>query len=375
MLNGWSEVLLGDAVEDITVGWVGPMPEYRKDGVAFLRSLNVKALSISTDDLRYISREFHQRILKSALKPGDVVIVRTGEPGTAAVIPEWLTEANCADLVIVRPGSGFNSHYLAYLLTAIGRDQIDAHIVGAVQQHFNVGSAKLLRVPRPPRAKQDAIANVLRVLDERIDLNREMNRSLEATIAAIFRSWFVEFDPVTKKAAGGAPPNMSDEIAALFPSDFKDGVPARWDQVFLSAVATISKGQTNPKDKPSELFEHYSIPAYDNNKVPVRQCGNSIQSNKFRVPSNSILVSKLNPEILRVWWPTEEVGHNSVCSTEFIVLQPKPSVPLSFLYCLLTERNFREELCGSVTGTSNSHQRIKPDDLMRIYILRPSRLS
>ena len=89
--DNWPEVRLGDIADEITVGWVGPMTEeYRESGVPFLRSLNVKPFRIDRTDIRYISSDFHARIAKSRLRPGDVVIVRTGNPGTAAVIPEWL---------------------------------------------------------------------------------------------------------------------------------------------------------------------------------------------------------------------------------------------------------------------------------------------
>src|SRR5579871_5295608 len=111
----WREVALEDVAREITVGYVGPMAsEYVGDGVPFLRSQNVDPLRINTDDLKYISDEFHARIAKSRLSPGDVVIVRTGKPGACAVIPPWLKDANCSDLVIVRCGEHIDSRFLAY---------------------------------------------------------------------------------------------------------------------------------------------------------------------------------------------------------------------------------------------------------------------
>jgi type I restriction enzyme S subunit len=81
-------VTLADVSADITVGHVGLMAdEYVADGVPFLRSLNVEPFSIKTDDLKYITRNFHARLGKSTLKPGDVVIVRTGKPGACSVVP------------------------------------------------------------------------------------------------------------------------------------------------------------------------------------------------------------------------------------------------------------------------------------------------
>jgi len=95
-------VKLKDVCNQVTVGFVGSMAdEYCDEGVPFLRSLNIQPFRINTNDLKYIPQAFHERIRKSTLRPGDVGIVRTGYPGTACVIPAWLEEANCSDLVIV----------------------------------------------------------------------------------------------------------------------------------------------------------------------------------------------------------------------------------------------------------------------------------
>ncbi len=200
--NGdWPVVPLDEIANEITVGFVGPMStEYVVTGIPFLRSLNIDPYRINCADLKYISASFDSRISKSRLNPGDVVIVRTGKPGTAAVVPEWLTKANCSDLVIVRPGPRLSAHFLVYFVNSVAQHHICAHSVGAVQQHFNVGSAKEMTIPLPTLSEQRAIARVLGVLDDKIELNRRMNHTLEALARSIFKSWFVDFDPVVSKA-------------------------------------------------------------------------------------------------------------------------------------------------------------------------------
>ena len=234
MADEWPLTLLGKISDEITVGFVGPMTsEYISAGTPFLRSQNVEPYRINTLDLKYIGPAFHQRLSKSRLRPGDVVIVRTGKPGTAAVIPDWLVDANCADLVIVRPGRYLNPRYLAYYINSAAQGHIDAHTVGAVQQHFNVGSAKELLLPLPERREQDRIAALLGTLDDKIELNRRMNATLEGLARAVFRSWFVDFDPVVAKAAGRRPVGMTAAIAALFPDSFTDSplgpIPKGWE--------------------------------------------------------------------------------------------------------------------------------------------------
>ncbi len=261
----WREVELGDVCDRVTVGHVGPMAaEYLPNGIPFLRSKNVREYRIVSEDLRFVSADFHQRLKKSRLVPGDVVIVRTGTPGTAAVIPPGIKEANCSDLVVVTPGPGLLSHFLAYYLNAAAHRQIDSAIVGAVQQHFNVGSARKLRIPLPPMAEQAAIVTVLRHLDDKIELNREMNRTLEVLAQAIFRSWFVDFDPVVAKAEGRVPFGMDADTAALFPDRFVDSelgpIPEGWEVRPLAHRFEVTAGQSPPGSSYNE--EGQGVPFY-----------------------------------------------------------------------------------------------------------------
>ena len=203
----WESVALEDVAREVTVGYVGSMTsEYAETGIPFLRSKNVDVLRINADDIRYISQGFHQKISKSSLSPGDVVIVRTGKPGTSAVIPDWLEEANCSDLVIVRCGPRVNNHFLAYYVNTVAASHVNAHLVGAVQQHFNVGSAKAMSISLPPLSDQEAIVGILGTLDDKIELNRQMNATLEAMAQALFKSWFVDFDPVIDNALAAGHP-------------------------------------------------------------------------------------------------------------------------------------------------------------------------
>ena len=141
----WPEVKMGDVCEEITVGFVGPMTaEYREAGVPFLRSMNIEPFRINKTDLKYISPEFHAKIKKSRLRAGDVVIVRTGDPGTAAVVPEWMHDGNCSDLVIARPGPGVDARFLCYYVNAVSHHIVNEHVVGAVQQRQRLGQTKVL---------------------------------------------------------------------------------------------------------------------------------------------------------------------------------------------------------------------------------------
>src|SRR5947209_6789872 len=117
--NGWNTVKLKDVCQEVTVGHVGPMArEYVDNGILFLRSQNIEPFRLNLSSVKYITPQFHKKLKKSALAPGDVAVVRTGYPGTACVIPEELPVSNCADLVIVRPSGELNAKYLAALFNS-----------------------------------------------------------------------------------------------------------------------------------------------------------------------------------------------------------------------------------------------------------------
>lgn len=241
----------------MTVGFVGSMAsEYVDDGVPFLRSLNVDPFGINTSDLKFVSAEFHQRLKKSALRPGDVVIVRTGKPGTCAVIPEWLNNANCSDLVIARCGAEIRPRFLCYWINSAASHHISSHLVGAVQQHFNVGAAKKMLVATPSLFAQDQVISILGSIDDRITLLRETNATLEAIAQALFKSWFVDFDPVRTKAEGRQPEGMDAATAALFPDSFEETelglVPKGWRVMPIGeAVECVGGARQIRKTKPT----------------------------------------------------------------------------------------------------------------------------
>jgi len=186
-MHEWKRVRLGEVADEVTVGHVGPMvDEYHLSGVPFLRSQNVLPHRIDLSDIKFIDRDFHSKLKKSALRPGDVVTVRTGKPGTTAVVPDSLAEANCSDLVITRPGPALDAQWLSYYVNVAASDYVSAHLVGAVQQHFNVGAAKNMVLHLPPLNEQQAIAEVLGALDYKIAANTELATTADGLAGLVF---------------------------------------------------------------------------------------------------------------------------------------------------------------------------------------------
>lgn len=255
----WPLVSLEALADEVTVGFVGTMADqYVEAGVPFLRSLNIEPFAVKKTDLKCISPEFHAKLKKSALRPGDVAIVRTGKPGTCAVIPEWLGEANCSDLVLVRCGPRLRPEFLSYWVNAAAANHIAANLVGAVQQHFNVSAAKRMLVACPPLAVQDNLIELVASINDRITLLRETNATLEAIAQALFKSWFVDFDPVRAKMEGRTPEGMDEATAALFPDGFETSelgeVPRGW-RVMPVGDAIEAVGGATPDTKNEAFWE------------------------------------------------------------------------------------------------------------------------
>ncbi|MCI5197009.1 MAG: hypothetical protein D3919_12440 [Candidatus Electrothrix sp. AW5] len=154
-------IKLAKLCHKITVGHVGSMAsKYIPKGIPFLRSQNVQPFKVTLNNIRYIDEDFHSSLQKSSLNPGDVVIVRSGYPGTAAVVPNSLTKANCSDLVIAKPKETLLPQYLVLFLNSkYGKDIVNANSVGAAQKHFNVTAAKNVLMPMVPIDKQEELVN------------------------------------------------------------------------------------------------------------------------------------------------------------------------------------------------------------------------
>ena len=183
----------------VTVGIVvTPAKYYADEGIPALRSFNIKERRLDLTDLAFISEEANKLHAKSMIFEGDLIAVRTGQPGTTAVVPVNLNGANCVDLIIIRRPGPLLSEYLAYYANCYAaKAQYQLGAQGALQQHFNIDTAKNLVVIVPPREEQQQIVD--RLTQEEGRLHR-MSESIEKTVATLrdYRSSLIT-DAVTGK--------------------------------------------------------------------------------------------------------------------------------------------------------------------------------
>ena len=305
------------------------------------------------------------------LKPGMLIISARGTVGELAQLKsEMAFNQSCY-------GIDAKTHYLdndyLYYLLKLKIRELKSIAHGSVFDTITRDTFENIEVEIPSKNAQKAIAHILGTLDDKIELNQKMNQTLEEIAKTIFKSWFVNFDPVRAKAEGrptGLPPVISD----LFPDELVDSeigeIPKGWGVGSISDFTFLNKKTVNPSQS-AEVYEHFSIPAFDSGQFPVLDLGTDIKSNKNLVVEGSLLVSKLNPNTPRVWLPTPKDLHEQICSTEFMVYTPTDHSNIAFLWGLFTSSVVSERMEAMVTGTSKSHQRVKPNDVSNITTVTP----
>jgi len=360
-MSKWASIPLEYLADDITVGFVGSMTqEYVESGIPFLRSKNVEPYRIILDDLCYISREFHQKIKKSALSPGDVVIVRTGKPGSATIIPEFFPVANCSDLVIVRPSLKLDRHFLVYYLNSIAVHYINSRLVGAVQQHFNIGAARELKIYCPPIEEQQEISSVLTSLDCKIENLRKQNKTLEAIAQTLFKHWFVDFefpneDGKPYKSSGGAIElsELGEIPAGWSVGKFGDFCNVKHGYAFKGEFITAEEtgqilltpgnfrigGGFNPSK-----YKYYSDGDYD--KDYILEAGDLI-----------ITMTDLSKEGDTLGYPAFVPKHsnNIFLHNQRLGKVIDSQIDLFFLFFLLCRREYRSHILGTASGSTVRH--------------------
>jgi type I restriction enzyme S subunit len=230
----------------------------------------------------------------------------------------------------------FSSHFYNRIMQMTAKSSVDS-----VRREM---IARML-IPVPPKAEQEAIAECLGDADALIE-------SLEQLISK------------KRQIKQGAMQELLTGKRRL------PGFSGEWSNKRLMDLAVLSKAGVNPASFPDTQFAHFSLPAFDAGEVPVIEEGSLIGSNKFLMPMDAVLLSKLNPRIPRIWAPSH-IPENSVCSTEFLVLVPPESTDRKFLAALCCSSSVCYQMELHATGTTGSHQRIHPSQALTIEVRVP----
>ena len=231
---------------------------YVEAGVPVIRGTNIGTDRSLKGDWVYVPESFADTIPACHLRSGDLVFPHRGSIGEVALVePAHAPMVLSSSMMKFRPDpERLDSRFAYYFFRSkAGRDEIMrfASQVGTPGIGQPLASLRQFRIPLPPRPCQSRIADTLALLDDKIELNRRMNETLEAMAQAIFRDWFVDFGPVRRKLAGATDPveimggvttdpSRAAELAALFPADMGSGLPEGWGQTSVYDIASVQYG-------------------------------------------------------------------------------------------------------------------------------------
>ncbi|GEM_PF-1392176 len=235
---------------------------------------------------------------------------------------------------VLQANSENDIRFLAYALQVA---DLSAFITGSVQPKLNQSSLSSIPISAPDLDEQRDIADVLGSLDEKLASNKHTISLSE---------------------------QLLDAYASTLEADSET-----YPQIALEDVAITSRESTNPKKLDEVPVDHFSIPAFDEAAWPQRIPASEIKSNKLRIRSLSILLSRINPRYNRTWWCEPQSDDiPALASTEFLVLSAGADEDLAALWLAVRCNTFVTELRSRVTGTSGSHQRVRPDDVLAIGV-------
>jgi type I restriction enzyme, S subunit len=238
-----------------------------QNGIPLIATNCVKNINIypSYEKVRYVSEETYNNWFRAHPKPGDLIFVTKGSPGEVCLAPDPVDFCIAQDMVAIRADESIV--YPNYLFAALRAKQTQKGIlslhVGTMIPHFKKGDFDKLMIPLPDYSTQKSIGDFYKAVSIKIDNNQRMNETLEKMARAIFKSWFVDFDPIHTKAAGKTPAHMSAETATLFPTSFGDnGLPVGWKFGTYGDVMSIHDSKRVPLSKSQRERTQGMFPYY-----------------------------------------------------------------------------------------------------------------
>jgi len=313
-------------------------PVWMDYGVVVLRSSNIRNGRLDLSNPSFTDENhYDERSKRARIQAGDLVITREAPMGEVCLIPDNLRCCLGQRMVMLRPDSSkCHGKYLLYALQSKRvQNQIKSHEgTGSTVSNLRIPVLKELAIPSPSIEKQKAIAHILGTLDDKIELNRKTNETLEAMAKALFKSWFVDFDPVRAKAEGRHT-GLPAEISELFPDSFEDSelgeIPRGWRDGEIQDIAELNPETWGSRNEPLSV-RYLDLSNVKNGKI------DSIEEYQWEdAPSRARRILKTGDTVVGTVRP----GNGSYCligedgitgSTGFAVLRPKNKNDSAFVY-------------------------------------------
>lgn len=378
MVGEWQTVEFGDVLVEGTRNGLYKKKEFHGSGVKIVNMGELFAYprlyAVPMNRLELTEVELQ----KSSLEPGDLLFARRSliaeGAGKCSIVMEVDEPTTFESSIIrARPNRAkADSLFLYYLFSSPQGRYLLGTILRQVAVSGITGSDLVrLKISLPVLREQQSIAYILSVLDEKIELNRRMNQTLEAMARAIFKSWFVDFDPVRAKVED-RDPDLPKHIANLFPDSFEESelgeIPRTWKAGFLGEVAHNLRRCVQP-DKIESASPYIGLEHIPRRCIALSEWGyaGELESNKFAFRRGEILFGKLRPYFHKVGVaPT-----SGVCSTDILVIVPKEECWFGFVLGYVSSTEFINYTDASSTGTKMP--RTNWHDMARYRIPLPSK--
>jgi type I restriction enzyme S subunit len=302
-------------------------------------------------NIRHVSLETYNTWFRGHPEPGDVIFVNKGTPGRVCLVPDPIDFCIAQDMVSLRVNEHINN---LYLLAAIRSPQVQNQIqqmqVGTMIPHFKKGDFEKLLIPMWDMPTQKAIGKIYFELSQKIDINERTSKTLEGIAQTIFKSWFIDFDPVTAKMAGEKPAGIDDAIAALFPDSMEESelglIPKGWKAGTIGEICDSVVNGSTPLRTNSAYWSSDDISWFktgelsDNFLFESKESITQLALEKTSVkvlPRGSVLMAiYAAPTVGRLGILTKSASFNQACTG--MVAKNKFGTP--YLYLTLFNRRF-----------------------------------
>jgi len=344
-------------VEDGNHGEYRPLKnEFCEIGTAFIRAADLGDGKISFSSAEKINTDATLRIRKGVGKAGDVLISHKGTLGKIGFAREGSPPFVCSPQTTfwrVLNEQVIDRYYLFAYMRSPQFKRVFSVCGGETDMapYVSLTSQRSIELRLPQIRIQRAIGEIVHSLDDKIELNRKTNETLEAMAKALFNSWFVDFDPVRAKAEG-RPTGLPAEISDLFPDSFEDSelgeIPCGWrvgslDQIGINPRETAKPGEMNSSDR------YIGLEHMPRESICLGESGQAedLESNKNRFKQGDLLFGKLRPYFKK----TGYAQFDGVCSTDIVVVRKKGEYGVGFICCFLASDPFIDFTVAASSGT------------------------
>ena len=360
--SGWRMATVDEIAEKVAMGPFGSsikVETFVPEGVPIISGQHLHGSRVDdSPGFNFITDEHAERLANANVQRGDIVFTHAGNIGQAAYIPEgseferyvisqrqFYMRCDRSKAIPEFVAMYFKSHEGQHQLLA------NASQVGVPSIAQPVTYLREIEIPLPPLSEQRAIAHILGTLDDKIELNRRMNETLEAMARALFKSWFVDFEPVRAKMEGRwlrgeSLPGLPAEHYDLFPDRLVDSqlgeVPEGWEVKALGEVVDLNPSEPMKRGTLAPYLDMAALPT-SGSSTDTAVLREFKSGTRFR--NGDTLLARITPCLENgktAFVQSLQDGEVGWGSTEFIVMRAMPPVPPEYPYLLGRDVDFRE---------------------------------